>query len=140
MGIDLNWNNYIDRFLGNEYKQGKKDLILKCVNEIKIICRDNGIDYKTFLKDYFIIPVDLTGSNIPPNTRIYLTLQFESFAGDTGYNPLHYGNCAKNQYTSTNILAVYFGSNVLTYNPDGSCTTKNVLSVNPASPQITVTK
>ena len=101
---------------------------------------DNGIDYKTFLKDYFIIPVDLTGSNIPPNTRIYLTLQFESFAGDTGYNPLHYGNCAKNQYTSTNILAVYFGSNVLTYNPDGSCTTKNVLSVNPASPQITVTK
>lgn len=99
---------------------------------------DNGIDYKTFLKDYFIIPVDLTGSNIPPNTRIYLTLQFENYGNN--YNPLHYGNVADSAYTSTNILAVYFGSNVLTYNPDGSCTTKNVLSVNPASPQITVTK
>lgn len=99
---------------------------------------DNGIDYKTFIKDYFIIPIDLTGSNIPPNTRIYLTLQFDNWKD--GYNPLHYGNAKGNAYLSTNILAVYFGSNVLTYNPDGSCTVKNVLSVNPASPQITVTK
>ena len=44
----IDWNT-IYRFLGNEYKQGKKDLILKCVNEIKKICRDNGIDYKSII-------------------------------------------------------------------------------------------
>lgn len=103
---------------------------------------DNGIDYKTFIKDYFIIPIDLTGSNIPPNTRIYLTLQFDNWNSGDGtnkaYNPLHYGNCAGNSYLSTNILAVYFGSNVLTYNPDGSCNVKNVLSVNPNEKQVQI--
>ena len=47
----IDWNT-IYRFLGNEYKQGKKDLILKCVNEIKKICRDNGIDYKNILEEF----------------------------------------------------------------------------------------
>ena len=47
----IDWNT-IYRFLGNGYKQGKKDLILKCVNEIKKICRDNGIDYKNILEEF----------------------------------------------------------------------------------------
>ena len=62
---------------------------------------DNAIDYWTYLKDYCIIPIDLTGTNIPPNTRIYISLQFDAWANN--YNPLHYGNLSTNQYLSTNI-------------------------------------
>ena len=36
---------------------------------------DNGLDYYEFLKDYCLIPIDLTGTNIPPNTRIMITMQ-----------------------------------------------------------------
>lgn len=95
---------------------------------------DNGIDYYTFIKDYFIIPIDLTGSNIPPNTRIFVTIQFETF-GDKGttasYNPLYVGNNTMNNVGTSNLMAIFLGSDVLTYNPDGTCVVKHVLSANP---------
>lgn len=90
---------------------------------------DNAIDYWTYLKDYCIIPIDLTGTNIPPNTRIYISLQFDNW--NNNYNPLHYGNLSTNQYLSTNIMCVFLGRNVLVYKPDGGCEVKNVLSANP---------
>lgn len=91
---------------------------------------DNGIDYYTYLKDYCIIPIDLTGTNIPPNTRILITLQFAPWGG--AYNPLYYGNVKKEgNLLTTNLMAISLGSNVLTYNPDGSCKIKNILSANP---------
>jgi hypothetical protein len=93
---------------------------------------DNGLDYYTYLKDYCIIPIDLTGTNIPPNTRILVTLQFANWGGN--YNPLCYGNVNKENNTNlltTNLMAVFLGSDVLTYNPDGSCVVKHVLSANP---------
>jgi len=91
---------------------------------------DNGIDYYTYLKDYCIIPIDLTGTNIPPNTRILITLQFAPWSG--AYNPLYYGNVKKEgNLLTTNLMAISLGSNVLTYNPDGSCKVKNILSANP---------
>lgn len=91
---------------------------------------DNGIDYYTYLKDYCIIPIDLTGTNIPPNTRILITLQFAPWAQN--YNPLYYGNVKKEgNLLTTNLMAISLGSNVLTYNPDGSCKVKNILSANP---------
>lgn len=91
---------------------------------------DNGIDYYTYLKDYCIIPIDLTGTNIPPNTRILITLQFAPWGG--AYNPLYYGNVKREgNLLTTNLMAISLGSNVLTYNPDGSCKVKNILSANP---------
>ena len=91
---------------------------------------ENGVDYYTYLKDYCIIPIDLAGTNIPPNTRIMITFQFAPF-GDN-YNPLYYGNVKKaGQQMTTNLLAIFLGSDVLAYNPDGTCTVKHVLSANP---------
>lgn len=90
---------------------------------------DNALDYWTYLKDYCVIPIDLTGTNIPPNTRVYISLQFENWANN--YNPLHYGNLKTNNYLSTNIMCVFLGRNVLLYKPDGGCEVKNVLSANP---------
>lgn len=91
---------------------------------------DNGIDYYTYLKDYCIIPIDLTGTNIPPNTRILITLQFAPWGQN--YNPLYYGNVKRDgNLLTTNLMAISLGSNVLTYNPDGSCKIKNILSANP---------
>lgn len=87
---------------------------------------DNGIGYYDYLKDYCVIPIDLTGSNIPPNTRIFITFQFASWG--TNYNPLCLGNLAKNKKLTTNILAVFLGSDVLQYNPDGTCIVKHILS------------
>lgn len=91
---------------------------------------ENGIDYTTFMKDYCIIPIDLAGTNIPPNTRIMITFQYASFG--TYYSPLYYGNVKKDgQQMTTNLLAIFLGSDVLAYNPDGTCTVKHVLSANP---------
>ena len=92
---------------------------------------DNGIDYYTFLKDYTIIPIDLAGTNIPPNTRIMVTICFASWTNF--YNPLMYGNCdgTNKKQSTTNMLAIFLGSDVLAYNPDGTCTVKHVLSANP---------
>lgn len=96
---------------------------------------ENGIDYYDFLKDYCIIPIDLAGTNIPPNTRIMVTFQFASWAST--YNPLNYGNVGvisnevKGKQMTTNLLAIFLGSDVLAYNPDGTCTVKHVLSANP---------
>ena len=92
---------------------------------------DNAIDYYTFIKDYFIIPIDLTGSNIPPNTRIFVTFQVDSYSEP--YNPFYYGNIKveNSKQRTTNLLAIYLGSDVLTYNPDGTCIVKHVLSANP---------
>ena len=90
---------------------------------------DNGINYYDYLKDYCVIPIDLTGSNIPPNTRIFITFQFADWAAP--YNPLYFGNCegqhGQKQLT-TNLLAVFLGSDVLQYNPDGTCLVKHILT------------
>jgi hypothetical protein len=91
---------------------------------------DNAIDYYNFIKDYFIIPIDLTGTNIPPQTRIFVHFQFDNFA-DKLYHPLYFGNNKANEKLTTNLLAIYFGRDVLTYNPDGTCTVKHILSANP---------
>lgn len=92
---------------------------------------DNGIDYYTFLKDYTIFPIDLAGTNIPPNTRIMVTICFAQWTNN--YNPLNYGNIGNNhgKQSTTNMLAIFLGSDVLAYNPDGTCTVKHVLSANP---------
>ena len=87
---------------------------------------DNGLSYYNYLKDYCIIPIDLTGSNIPPNTRIFITFQFASW--ETHYNPLCYGNISGNPKMTTNLLAVFLGSDVLQYNPDGTCLVKHILT------------
>ena len=87
---------------------------------------DNGMGYYEYLKDYCVIPIDLTGSNIPPNTRIFITFQFASWG--TNYNPLCFGNLAGNKKLTTNILAVFLGSDVLQYNPDGTCIVKHILT------------
>ena len=49
--IHIPWNE-IYRFLGNIYKQGEKDLVLKSVNEIKKICKNNGINYQIILEQF----------------------------------------------------------------------------------------
>jgi hypothetical protein len=87
---------------------------------------DNGLSYYNYLKDYCVIPIDLTGSNIPPNTRIFVTFQFASW--DNNYNPLCYGNVKNNPKLTTNLLAVFLGSDVLQYNPDGTCIVKHILT------------
>lgn len=87
---------------------------------------DNGINYYDYLKDYCVIPIDLTGSNIPPNTRIFVTFQYATWG--TNYNPLCFGNLAGNKKMTTNILAVFLGSDVLQYNPDGTCIVKHILT------------
>ena len=89
---------------------------------------DNGIDYFDYLKDYCVIPIDLTGSNIPPNTRIFITFQFADWVPP--YNPLYFGNCSGQgqKQLTTNVLAVFLGSDVLQYNPDGTCLVKHILS------------
>lgn len=99
---------------------------------------DNAIDYYTYLKDYCIIPVDLTGSNIPPNTRIMVNLQFASWAND--FNPLCFGNIGRNNKVSTNIMAIFLGRDVLQYLPDGTCKVKHVLTANPVEKEYNVTK
>jgi hypothetical protein len=91
---------------------------------------DNAMDYYTYLKDYCLIPIDLAGTNIPPNTRILVTIQFANW--HSPYNPLYYGNVEKNgNQTTTNLLAIFLGSDVLAYNPDGTCVVKHVLSAIP---------
>lgn len=90
---------------------------------------DNALSYYDYLKDYVIIPIDLTGSNIPPNTRIFVTFQFASFGAN--YNPLYYGNISRNKQLSTNLLAIFLGSDVLEYRPDGTCVVKHVLQAQP---------
>lgn len=87
---------------------------------------DNGIGYYDYLKDYCVIPIDLTGSNIPPNTRIFITFQFASWKPN--WNPLCLGNLSGNKKLTTNILAVFLGSDVLQYNPDGTCIVKHILT------------
>ena len=89
---------------------------------------DNGLNYYDYLKDYCVIPIDLTGSNIPPNTRIFITFQFADWVSP--YNPLYFGNCGGEgqKQLTTNILAVFLGSDVLQYNPDGTCLVKHILS------------
>lgn len=87
---------------------------------------DNGINYYDYLKDYCVIPIDLTGSNIPPNTRIFVTFQYATWGPN--YNPLCLGNLAGNKKMTTNILAVFLGSDVLQYNPDGTCIVKHILT------------
>lgn len=87
---------------------------------------DNGLSYYNYLKDYCVIPIDLTGSNIPPNTRIFITFQFASW--EPHYNPLCYGNIKGNPKMTTNLLAVFLGSDVLQYNPDGTCLVKHILT------------
>jgi len=93
---------------------------------------ENGLDYSTYLKDYCIIPIDLVGTNIPPNTRIFVTLQFAQWVPP--YNPLHFGNVGKgdrtqgNNKTTTNLLAIFLGSDVLVYNKDGTCLVKHILT------------
>ena len=74
-----------------------------------------------------IIPVDLTGSNIPPNTRIFVNFQFAQW-GDH-YRPMKYGNVENNgNNISTNLLAISLGSDVLVYQKDGTCIVKHILS------------
>lgn len=95
---------------------------------------DNAIAYADYLKDYCIIPIDLTGSNIPPNTRIFVQFQFANWGKATGenatikYNPFHYGNISSNGKLSTNLLAIFLGSDVLEYRPDGTCIVKHILT------------
>ena len=50
-GIHIDWNE-IYRFLNHIYIQGGKDLVLKSVNEIKKICKNNGIDYQIILEEF----------------------------------------------------------------------------------------
>lgn len=93
---------------------------------------ENGLDYSTYLKDYCIIPIDLVGSNIPPNTRIFVNLQFAQWVAP--YNPLHFGNVGPsgqvqgNNKITTNLLAIFLGSDVLVYNKDGTCLVKHILT------------
>lgn len=88
---------------------------------------DNSLSYENYLKDYCIIPVDLTGSNIPPNTRIFVNFQFAQW-GDH-YRPMKYGNVENNgNNISTNLLAISLGSDVLVYQKDGTCIVKHILS------------
>lgn len=96
---------------------------------------DNAIAYADYLKDYCIIPIDLTGSNIPPNTRIFVQFQFGNWQpgvndaqGNSKYNPFHLGNVNGNVATSTNLLAIFLGSDVLEYRPDGTCIVKHILT------------
>lgn len=93
---------------------------------------DNCIDYYEYLKDYCLIVCDLTGTNIPPNTRLMVTMQFADY-GDN-YSPMCYGNVKTPQdgnLLTTNLLAIFLGSDVLSYNPDRTVTVKHVLSANP---------
>jgi hypothetical protein len=95
---------------------------------------ENAISYYDYLKDYVIIPIDLTGSNISPNTRIFVTFTFADFKDD--YNPLHYGNANGNKQLTTNLLAVFLGSDVLEYRPDGTCVVKHVLQAAPKETEV----
>jgi len=158
-----NSNIYTYDFAGTRYTYKNPDPILKsydytnaadnevCINndyrepyeqykQLRILfgkSPDNAIDYYTYLKDYFIIPIDLTGTNIPPNTRFYVTFQFEPF-GDR-YSPLYYGNNKQSdKQLTTNLLSISLGSNVLLYQPDGTCIVKNVLSANPQDKQVSL--
>lgn len=100
---------------------------------------DNAMDYYTWMKDYCFITIDLSGTNISPNTRILVTIQFDGWKET--YNPLYYGNVqAGNNPISTNILAVYFGNQVLAYYPDGTCAVKNVLSAIPNDKAVNLVK
>ena len=93
---------------------------------------DNCIDYYEYLKDYCLIVCDLTGTNIPPNTRLMVTMQFSDY-GDN-YSPMCFGNVKTPQdgnLLTTNLLAIFLGSDVLSYNPDRTVTVKHVLSANP---------
>lgn len=100
---------------------------------------DNAMDYYTWMKDYCFITIDLSGTNISPNTRILVTIQFDGWKGN--YNPLYYGNVqVGNNPISTNILAVYFGNQVLAYYPDGTCAVKNVLSAIPNDKAVNLVK
>lgn len=98
---------------------------------------DNAMDYYTYLKDYCLIPIDLAGTNIPPNTRILVTIQFANW--HSPYNPLYYGNVeAQGNQTTTNLLAIFLGSDVLAYNPDGTCVVKHVLSAIPKEKSVNI--
>ena len=91
---------------------------------------DNAMDYYTWMKDYCFIPIDCTGTNISSSTRLYVDIQYDSWTGN--YNPLYYGNVkATGNQLSTNLLAVYLGSQVLSYLPAGTCEVKSILTVNP---------
>lgn len=100
---------------------------------------DNGLDYYEYLKDYCLIPIDLTGTNIPPNTRIMITMQFSDYGlanggAVQGYSPTCFGNVLTpndGNLLTTNLLAIFLGSDVLTYNPDGTCVVKHVLTAVP---------
>ena len=95
------------------------------------------MDYYTYLKDYCLIPIDLAGTNIPPNTRILVTIQFANW--HSPYNPLYYGNVEANgNQTTTNLLAIFLGSDVLAYNPDGTCVVKHVLSAIPKEKSVNI--
>lgn len=127
-------NNAVDSVnsINNDYRE-----IYEQMKALRLLfgkSPDNAIDYYTFIKDYFIVPVDLTGSNIPPNTRIFVTFQFDSWQAP--YNPLYFGNNTSNEKLTTNLLAIYFGRDVLTYNPDGTCVVKHVLSANPSEKKV----
>lgn len=95
---------------------------------------ENAISYYDYLKDYVIIPIDLTGSNISPNTRIFVTFTFADFTDP--YNPLCYGNASGNKQLTTNLLAVFLGSDVLEYRPDGTCVVKHVLQAAPKETEV----
>lgn len=98
---------------------------------------DNAMDYYTYLKDYCLIPIDLAGTNIPPNTRILVTIQFANW--HSPYNPLYYGNVEEQgNQTTTNLLAIFLGSDVLAYNPDGTCVVKHVLSAIPKEKSVNI--
>lgn len=116
----------------NDYRE-----IYEQMKELRLLfgkSPDNAVDYNTFLKDYFIIPIDLTGSNIPPNTRIFVNFQFDNW--QEPYNPLYFGNNKANNKLTTNLMAIYFGRDVLTYNPDGTCIVKHILSANPTEKKV----
>ena len=49
--IHIPWNE-IYRSLWSVYENGNKDLALKSVNEIKKICKNNGIDYQIILEEF----------------------------------------------------------------------------------------
>ena len=49
--IHIPWNE-IYRSLWTIYENGNKDLALKTVNEIKKICKNNGIDYQIILEEF----------------------------------------------------------------------------------------